>query len=87
MFRANKLVILIDEVFSKIRTLTVQKGQAMLTFLCKSVRMRKSLSKVKKVKSLYLPSVIPSATRLILMEADGALFIPASYRKILSSTF
>ena len=32
--------------------------------------------KVKKVKSktLYLTSVVPSATRLVLMEADGAPF-------------
>ena len=29
-----------------------------------------------KVKSLYLTSVVPSVTRLILMEADGAPFTP-----------
>ena len=32
--------------------------------------------KVKKVKALYLTSVVPSATRLILLEADGAPFTP-----------
>ena len=32
--------------------------------------------KGKKVKSLYLTSVVPSATRLVLMEADGAPFTP-----------
>ena len=29
-----------------------------------------------KVKSLYLTSVVPSATRLVSMEADGAPFTP-----------
>ena len=29
-----------------------------------------------KVKSLYLTSVVPSTTRLVLMEADGAPFTP-----------
>ena len=34
-------------------------------------------TKVKvKVKSLYLTSVVPSATRLVSMEADGAPFTP-----------
>ena len=34
--------------------------------------------KVKvKVKSLYLTSVVPSATRLVSMEADGAPFTPS----------
>ena len=33
--------------------------------------------KVKvKVKSLYLTSVVPSATKLVSMEADGAPFTP-----------
>ena len=32
--------------------------------------------KVKKVKSLYLTSVVPSVTRLVSMEADGAPFTP-----------
>ena len=37
----------------------------------------KAKVKVKvKVKSLYLTSVVPSATRLVLMEADGAPFTP-----------
>ena len=31
-----------------------------------------------KVKSLYLMSVVPSVTRLVSMEADGAPFTPAS---------
>jgi len=30
----------------------------------------------KKVKSLYLTSVVPSVTRLVLMEADGAPSTP-----------
>ena len=30
----------------------------------------------KKVKSLYLTSVVPSATRLVLMKADGAPSTP-----------
>ena len=34
------------------------------------------LHKGKKVKSLYLTSVVPSATRLVSMEADGAPFTP-----------
>jgi len=34
-----------------------------------------NLAKVK-VKSLYLTSVVPSVTRLVLMEADGAPFTP-----------
>ena len=32
--------------------------------------------KGKEVKSLYLTSVVPSATRLVLMKADGAPFTP-----------
>ena len=34
------------------------------------------LHKGEKVKSLYLTSVVPSATRLVSMEADGAPFTP-----------
>ena len=35
-----------------------------------------SLDSAKKVKSLYLTSVVPSVTRLVSMEADGAPFTP-----------
>ena len=35
-----------------------------------------SLDSAKKVKSLYLTSIVPSVTRLVSMEADGAPFTP-----------
>ena len=41
-------------------------------YLCK---LENRYRKVK-VKSLYLTSVVPSATRLVSMEADGAPFTP-----------
>ena len=41
-----------------------------------SMSFRMSSIKVKKVKSLYLTSVVSSATRLVSMEANGAPFTP-----------
>ena len=39
-----------------------------------------------KVKSLYLTSVVPSVTRLVSMEADGALFTHALPLSVLRFT-
>ena len=36
---------------------------------------------VKMVKALYLTSVVPSVTRLVSMEAEGAPFTPPSLRQ------
>ena len=42
-----------------------------------SIRVLRFFVKAKKVKSLYLTSVVPSVMRLVSMEADGALFAPS----------